>query len=233
MNKNSWQIAVTVVLLVLGILLSLQFKTQQDILESLAAQKTEDLVAMWKSLDEKRSKLENEIRVLSDQHRALVFQTSEGETYYKNLEEEIAKLRLISGGLEAQGPGITVAIDGNSPVLAIDLVDIVNELWASGAEAISINGHRIIATTAITQVEDDYSYYIAIDGKRIYYPINISVIGDTNALEKGLTFPGGIIDNLNSFSIFPKITQRDKITVPAAKSLQKFQYSKIKKQENQ
>ena len=74
MNKNRWQLSITVVLLVLGILLSLQFKTQQDILESLAKQKTEDLAVMWKSLNEKRNKLENEIRVLSEQHRSLVFQ---------------------------------------------------------------------------------------------------------------------------------------------------------------
>ena len=52
MNKNRWQLSITVVLLVLGILLSLQFKTQQDILESLAKQKTEDLAVMWKSLNE-------------------------------------------------------------------------------------------------------------------------------------------------------------------------------------
>jgi len=231
MNKHSWQISVTVVLMFLGVLLSLQFKTQQDILESLANQKTEDLVAMWKSLEEKRNKLENEIRVLSEQHRSLVYQASEGKTYYKNLEEEIRKLRLVSGGLEAQGPGITVTIEGNSPVLAIDLVDMINELWGSGAEAISVNDHRIVATTAITQVEDEYSYYITIDGERLYYPIVISAIGDKNALEKGLTFPGGIIDNLNSFSIHPRIAQKDKIVVPAVKALQKFQYSTIKEEE--
>jgi uncharacterized protein YlxW (UPF0749 family) len=231
MNKNRWQLSITVVLLVLGILLSLQFKTQQDILESLAKQKTEDLAVMWKSLNEKRNKLENEIRVLSEQHRSLVFQASEGETYYQNLQEEITKLRLINGGLAATGPGITVTIDGDTPVLAIDLVDLVNELWASGAEAISINGHRMMATTAITQVENEYSYYIAIDQQRIYYPIVITAIGDKNALEKGLTFPGGIIDNLNSFSIFPKIRQHNKLSVPAAENLQKFQYAKIKLQE--
>ena len=54
-------------------------------------------------------------------------------------------MRLINGGLAATGPGITVTIDGDTPVLAMNLVDLVNELWASGAEAISINGHRMMA----------------------------------------------------------------------------------------
>ena len=222
MSKSKyWQISVTLVLFVLGIFLSLQFKTQQDILESLASQKPQDLVAMWKSLNEKRTKLQNEIRVLAEQHRVIVEQASQGEAHYHNMQNDINKMLLINGRLPAQGPGI-------SPVLAVDLIDLINELWASGAEAITINEHRIVATTAITQVEDSYSYYIAIDGDRIYYPIIISAIGDKNSLEKGLTFPGGIIDNLNSFSIFPKITKWDEITIPATKHPLKLQYSKMK-----
>jgi uncharacterized protein YlxW (UPF0749 family) len=215
----------------LGIMLSLQFKTQQDILESLANQKSEDLVAMWKSLNDKRGKLENEIRVLSEQHRNLLYQVSQGESYFTNLQDEITKLRLVNGGLAATGPGISVTITGDSPVLAIDLVDLINELWASGAEAISVNGHRILSTTAIAQVEDDFSYYIAIDQDRLYYPIIIYVVGDKNAMEKGLTFPGGIIDNLNSFEIFPKIVQHNELTVPAASNLPSLKYSKFSKQE--
>lgn len=229
-NTSRWQLSVTLVLFVLGIFLSVQFKTQQTLLDSLASQKEVDLVAMWRSQNEKRDKLEKEIQVLSQEYRTLMDQAALGQDSYSNVQKDMNKMRLINGLLPATGPGITVTLGGDSAVLAMDVVDLINELWTSGAEAISVNEHRIIATTPIAQVEDTYSYYTAINGERIYYPIIIRAIGDPHTLEKGLTFTGGIIDNLNSFSIFPAIEQHEELTVPAVKSAPDWRAAKIKRE---
>jgi uncharacterized protein YlxW (UPF0749 family) len=77
-------------------------------------------------------------------------------------------------------------------------------------------------------VEDAYSFYNTVDGERLYYPIVIEAIGDANTLEKGLTFTGGIIDNLNSFSIYPQIEQKQEVVIPAVKYPQRWQVAKIK-----
>lgn len=229
MNKlKNWQLSVTLVLFVLGIFLSVQFRTQQTLLDSLESMKEEDLVAMWKNLNDKRAKLEQEIQLLNGQYRELMEQSNLGKNTFANVQKDLDKLRLINGLLPAKGPGITLTISGESAVLAVDLVDLVNELWASGAEAIAINGHRIIATTSIAQVEDAYSFYNTVDGERLYYPIVIEAIGDANTLEKGLTFTGGIIDNLNSFSIYPQIEQKQELVIPAVKYPQRWQVAKIK-----
>lgn len=225
---KSWQVSVTLVLFVLGLFLSVQFRTQQDWLDSLASQKDEDLVAMWKNLDEKRNKLEEEIYVLNQEYRELVNQADQGLVNYNNVKSELEKLRLINGLLPAQGPGVVITISGDTPVLAMDLIDLINELWASGAEAIAINDQRITYTTGISQVEDQFSYYITVKGRRLHYPITIKAIGDADTLEKGLTFTGGIIDILNSFSIKPEIEKRDQVFIPAVEDFQSFQVAKLK-----
>lgn len=228
-NKlKPWQISVTLVLFVLGFFLSVQFRTQQDLLDSLANQKDEDLVAMWKNLDDKRTKLEEEIFVLYQEYRELVDQADQGQANYNNIKSDLDKLRLINGLLPARGPGVVVTIPGDTPVLAVDLIDLINELWASGAEAIAVNNHRITTSTAIAQVEGEYSYHIAIEGKRLYYPITIKAIGDADTLEKGLTFTGGIIDILNSFSIKPEVEKSEEIYIPAVSNFKDFQVAQKK-----
>lgn len=228
-NKlKPWQISVTLVLFVLGFFLSVQFRTQQDLLDSLANQKDEDLVAMWKNLDDKRTKLEEEIFVLYQEYRELMDQADQGQANYNNIKSDLDKLRLINGLLPARGPGVVVTIPGDTPVLAVDLIDLINELWASGAEAIAVNNHRITTSTAIAQVEGEYSYHIAIEGKRLYYPITIKAIGDADTLEKGLTFTGGIIDILNSFSIKPEVEKSEEIYIPAVSNFKDFQVAQKK-----
>lgn len=228
-SLRSWQVSVTLVLFALGLFLSVQFRTQQDLLASLASQKDEDLVAMWKNLDEKRNKLEEEIYVLNQEYRDLVDQADLGLINYNNLKNELDKLRLVNGLLPAQGPGVIITISGDTPILAVDLIDLINELWASGAEAIAVNDQRIVYTTGISQVEDQFSYYIAVKGQRLHYPITIKAIGDADTLEKGLTFTGGIIDILNSFSIKPEIEKSDQVFIPAVQNSQAFQAAKLKK----
>ena len=54
MVKNrGWYISLTLVSIVLGFLLSTQFQTQQKVLTALDAQRKEDLIAVWKNLDDK------------------------------------------------------------------------------------------------------------------------------------------------------------------------------------
>ncbi|MDS1029320.1 DUF881 domain-containing protein [Bacillota bacterium LX-D] len=227
-KPQKWQISVTIVLFALGIFLSIQFKTQQNLLDSLSTQKREDLVAMWKNLYEKKDKLEKEIQVLNREYSQLTQKASEGESNLSNIVSDMDKLRMVNGLLPAKGSGITITVNGSTPLLATDLIELLNELWTTGAEAVSINGYRILNTTAIEQIEDAYTYYTAINGERLTYPIVVTALGDPSTLEKGLTFTGGIIDNLNSFSIYPVIKQHQKLVIPECKAPKTFQYAKIK-----
>ncbi len=217
--RHRWQIPVTIVLLATGLLLSVQFRTQQVLLNDLSMLKTEELVTIWKNLNEKRAKLEGEIVELRRQQRVLEDKSSAGMVAISEIQSNLNRLKTSTGLVPVKGPGITITITGDSPLLYLDLVDIVNELWASGAEAVAVNDHRVTAHTYFGDIEENETLYVTVDGERLLYPVVIKAIGDPNTLEKGLTFPGGIIDNMNTlYAIFPDIRQKQELLLPAVKT---------------
>ncbi|KKM11708.1 hypothetical protein SY88_07235 [Clostridiales bacterium PH28_bin88] len=227
-HRRNWQIPVTVVLIFMGILLSMQFRSQQEWRQSLAAQKQEDLVVMWKRLTEKRQKLQVEVEDLAKQQRALEEKSTMGQNTLSDLRATTDKLKIANGLIPVKGPGISVTVTGDAPLLYLDLVDIVNELWASGAEAIAINDHRIVASTPIADAEDRETIYITVNGERLLYPVVITAIGDPMTLETGLTFPGGIVDGLSTYAISPEIKRQEELVLPAAKIIPAWRFAQPK-----
>ncbi|MDN5344295.1 MAG: hypothetical protein PWQ18_406 [Clostridia bacterium] len=220
-----WSISLTIVFLILGLLLSLQFRTQRLLASSLEAQKTEDLVAMWRNLSTKRNQLQGEIVQLQQQLYALKTGSGQDNNTGEALARELARLQVSTGLAPVKGPGITVTITGDAPLLYEDLVDIVNELWASGAEAIAINDHRIGAYNGIAAKEEGSRVYITVDGQKLLYPIVIKAIGDPHTLEKGLTFTGGLVESLNNYNIYPAIKKEQDLQLPGT-ALPRWQYAR-------
>ncbi|MHB1421007.1 MAG: DUF881 domain-containing protein [Bacillota bacterium] len=223
-----WQIPATITLLFLGIMVSVQFRTQQNLLSSLYAMETDDLVTMWKSLNEKRTNLQQEITTLQAKFSLMRQESLAGETNLSSIRTEMDHLRLLNGTAPVKGPGISLTITGDAPLFYYDLVDIVNELWASGAEAVAINNQRITASTSISEGEANNAFFITVNGKKLLYPAVVKAIGDPQTLEKSLTFDGGLIDNLNTLQIYPQIIQREEIFLPAASEPASLKYVRAK-----
>lgn len=98
------------------------------------------------------------------------------------------------GAAAVRGPGLRVLTDdgpdtaqGISRVLDADLRVLVNGLWASGAEAIQVNGHRLSGRTAIREAGDA----ITVDYRSLTRPYVIEAIGDPARLETGLAASQG------------------------------------------
>lgn len=85
----------------------------------------------------------------------------------------------------------------SSIIRAADLLMLVNELRLAGAEAISINGERIVANSDIFDVAN----FIYINGQRTTTPYEIKVIGDRKYLQSALNIKGGYIDTYSSYNI--------------------------------
>ena len=83
-----------------------------------------------------------------------------------------------------------------------DLRQIVNELKNTGAEAISINGQRIVLTTAIT-----------CSDIKLNSPFEIKAIGNTATLS-GITRPGGYLSIMEDEGIIATFEQSNNITIP-------------------
>jgi uncharacterized protein YlxW (UPF0749 family) len=229
MIKKNWQIPITIVLVFLGVLLSAQFQTQARVLSDLSMQKTEDLITMVRNLSDKRIQLEKELRETQTKLRELRNSNSDEQNIIKNLQGELDRLDLINGTVEVKGPGLKVIIYESSPILYVDIVSIVNELWAAGAEAIAVNNFRIDARTSFFYTETENDMFITLNHQPLTFPIYITAIGDPNTLEKGLTLPGGIIDNLALFRAYPYLEKSEEIIIPAVENPPIFIEAEINK----
>lgn len=233
MKSKSWQIPVTIVLVFLGILLSAQFQTQSRVLSDLSMQKTEDLITMVRNLSDKRLQLEKELEDTENNLRTIRSSNSDEQKIIGNLEAELTRLNTINGLYDVQGPGLSVIIYEDSPILYVDIVSIINELWAAGAEAISVNNTRIDSNTIFFYTETENAMYITLNHRPLDYPITINAIGNPNTLEKGLTLPGGIIDNLALFRAYPYLEQHEELIIPAIESSPVFIEAEIAKKSSQ
>ena len=136
----------------------------------------------------------------------------------KLLENELTELKTLLGETNVHGQGIIITINEgnleNDKINYEDLLYIVNELKAAGAEAISINDNRVINRTGIYTIGTE-SGFIKIDGKRILAPYIIKAIGNQTYLEGALLGNGGYVDELRKWGFEIQIERNDDVKIDA------------------
>lgn len=218
-KTNRVQFTLFLLLMFLGFLLSAKFTNTGYAGSYLEHQDQEDLLTIWKDLETKQTHLRQELTDLQEQKKTLTQAANADSTAVTNIQAQRDMLYQINGQVPVKGPGVEVVFSGETPLLYLDLVDIVNELWASGAEAVAVNKERVTASTSFYYTETDSRIYLTANGNILHYPITIKAVGDRNTLEKGLTFPGGIVDNLSTlYNIKPNIKKVDDLELPARKN---------------
>lgn len=218
--------AFTASTVLLGMLLSTQFQAQNAPERELYQQRPENLIAMVKSLSDKRQRLNLEVNDLSNQlyERRNTF---ENESLVRaSLEQELAKLNIINGAVPVYGEGLEVVVFSSSLFQHQDLVSLVNELWAAGAEAVAVGQVRLNAYTPIYFQQGEEGLEITVNQRPVEWPLRVWAIGDSNNLEKGLSLPGGFIDMMGYNGIFPTLRQKERVELPAVRQSQTFSYMK-------
>ena len=145
------------------------------------------------------------------------------------LEIEVIEIKLNNNllgltDLEGEGVEITLQDDPNATVDSISVLDqisnhlvhdsdirmIVNELKNAGAEAISINGQRVVSTTSIICIGN----VIKVNDARVSSPFVIKAIGFPERLMTALDRPGGFLEELNSYGIVTSMKKSSKVEIP-------------------
>ncbi|CAB3391800.1 DUF881 domain-containing protein [Kyrpidia spormannii] len=123
--------------------------------------------------------------------------------------QKLEDYQILAGTVPVHGPGVKVIIDdhhgpipvGVDPRYAIvhdfDLRRVVNELYAGGAEAVSINGERMAVNTGVVCIGPT----IRVGLVRLVPPFTIEAIGDPQKMTSQLNRPGGILDLLRSRTV--------------------------------
>ncbi|MEU6932757.1 DUF881 domain-containing protein [Streptomyces sp. NPDC046374] len=196
------------------------------------AKERQDLIDRIESETSAADKLEQDVERLRDEV---------GERQRKALEQHGGDqgelVALLSGATAVHGPGVKLVVDdakgadagGGGPresagfsdtgrVRDRDMQRIVNGLWESGAEAVSINGQRLTALSAIRAAGDA----ILVDNKPLVPPYTILAVGDGQRLSTAFqdSADGQYLHALReNFGIRTSISAEGDVRLPAAPSL--------------
>ena len=231
-QKRKWHLTLALALMILGILISAQLQTQNRLELDLSSQNSSDLTIMVHNLSEKRQSLSLEVSRLESTLNSYLDDYSDNNELFSSVTTETDRLDKIVGTTEVYGTGLTVELSKDMYPLYKDVLDIVNELWAAGAEAVAVNDYRLNERSSIYFEDTDEGTFITVDNNRLSYPIVISAIGNSNTLERSLTMPGGIINNLNLFHMYPVLTQQEEVVIPACEEISTFKYAQSAKTTN-
>ena len=128
-----------------------------------------------------------------------------GDGAVARLQARAATLRGPGGLTALHGPGLIVVLDDASPSAAAaataagvdpnqlvvhqsDLQAVVNALWAGGAEAMSIAGQRVIATSAVRCVGNT----LLLNGEVFSPPFRVAAIGPSRTMTSALDQSPGV-----------------------------------------
>ena len=180
-----------------------------------------------KSLLQTKTNYEDSVKKLADTDKELENLRNNVLNIESDVEtqEKIKKYEIILGLTKVQGEGVTITVAdnneqkdnssfasiNNSNYLVHDgnLVAIINELKIAGAEAISINGKRIVNSTSINCAGN----VIQINGEKVGSPFVINAIGDKDLLYGELTKNGGTLYKLKKYGVLTSIKKEDSIEI--------------------
>jgi uncharacterized protein YlxW (UPF0749 family) len=198
--------------MLLGIMLSLQYKSvnQHQSIASLENKRLEELKEEVIKLQNQKSELQERYLKLEEENQTFARVKAGDSEAVQQLKNNLLKARVFAGLETVKGAGIIVTLDDGefSNVYDDDILDVVNELRASGAQAISVNDERIVAMTEIRGAGD----YIMINGKQFKAPFIIKAIADPDNLERSLMMIDGIVEGLKEF-VKVNIKKSDEIVI--------------------
>lgn len=207
------RVAVAVACGLLGFFLIAQVRATETFPDRLEVEREEDLAQILSELSTQSESLQAEITDL--RLTLFEFETSaeREELALRSLEQRFDDLRILTGVVPARGPGITFTIaDPDLTVTQDLLVDAVQELRDAGAEALAVNGVRLVASSSFSTRNGR----IVVDRQPVDPPFVLDAIGPSETLAGGLAIRGGSIDSLQ---LLPGVTAttepRADIIVPA------------------
>lgn len=184
------KIYILIIALFLGFFIIIQTRSFHDANELLVRDMDSNIFQEIHILKTKNEDLRKEIEELestlarfTDQNLAL-----------EAIQDEIEKYEKLTGDISVFGPGVTVTI--NEEITTPWLIDLINDFFNSGAQAVAINGIRIVNKTV--GFDTLPLGQILLNGSIISPPYSFIVLGEPNSLTSIFNLPGGIFDRIKA-----------------------------------
>ncbi|PMP86089.1 MAG: hypothetical protein C0174_02485 [Thermodesulfobium narugense] len=214
-----WELILGIIAFIWGFFIVVQYRTQKDLFHLIPTRQAEEMASLLKEAENKRLDLERELFVSRQKIMDLQNKLEQEKNKNISIGEESKKIALLAGFTPVKGPGVIVTVkdakngqEGNASLVHDeDLLRVVNELRAGGAEAISVNDQRLVAISEIRCAGP----VILVNGVRLAPPFIIKAIGSPEMLYNSLTMSGGIIDYLKLLGIRVSVEKSDSLYIPA------------------
>src|SRR5438132_1869479 len=187
--------------LLFGLIVTVQWRTQQERSE-LTVRYNAPLLDAANSLQNEQNALKGQLADLRKQLDDIQKGAASQSTTSRDLQSRIEELRSAAGLTEKSGDGVTITLDDaratttqtsnvdKSICHSTDLTDIVNVAWRGGAQAIAINGERVVGSTSVYCVGST----IMVNGTLMSPPFALLVIGPQNELLAAYDDPRELTD---------------------------------------
>ena len=233
--QNRGELAVMAVCVVVGFLLAAQLRGVQlaGAADATNASRLETLQSLYNDVVEERDGLTEQVGQLQSELELYRQQAASGDEGSEALKTELEQMEITAGLTDVEGPGITVVLEDSTQANVTgdeadylihdnDILSVINELRSAGAEAISLNGERILATSEVRCT----GAVVTVNGRRYAAPYVIFAIGDPDTLYSALTMRNGVVDILSQWGITVRVTASDQLLIPAYSGTVDYQYAK-------
>jgi uncharacterized protein YlxW (UPF0749 family) len=230
MKKLKLQIAVAIVFMLMGFLVTYQFKiiNKKEKPENVDKAGKAEILAQIEKLKSYIEDVESSNKKLAEEIKRYEDMATKTDNSTKLIKDQLDNSRIILGLMDVEGPGIIITLSPkssiftkNEPALLImdvELLSIVNELRNKGAEAISVNGRRITSRSGIKSSSNNS--YILVNDEKISPQdrIEIKAIGprsrliEVHSYIRELHFRELYINVVASYDV--KMTEDNSIKIP-------------------
>jgi uncharacterized protein YlxW (UPF0749 family) len=225
--------------ILVGVMLALPFKViTRERTEVLPDESRQELLNRMTKISEENDQLRVELGQVRDRSSSLEEALMSREQTSEELSQSMTMYRILAGLEPVHGPGVRVTlsetdteIPPGSPVRPylihhLDLLNIVNEMWLAGAEAIGISSsgrtERLIVDSSIRCVGS----LIDVNNTGMTPPFDIFAIGNPDNLYASLTMRGGVLEPLALYDIESEVVKLDDIQLPAYAGSTLLEYAK-------
>lgn len=226
---------ILVLSITLGMMLALQVKTLNSGVKYLSIK---DMYTYSIELESQKSEiiqLTAKAEELNKQISAYTTAKEDAEIDYEAfLVGEIENIKSAAGLTKLEGPGVVIIVtDGTRDLIEdedpnnvlvhdLDIRAMVDDLRNAGAEAIAINGQRVVFNKSNIQCTGPT---IKINEQVFAPPYIIEAIGDRKFLESAINAPGSFSSALRSWGVFVEVNTSISVTIPAYEGFVSYDYA--------
>ena len=231
MQKLKFQIPIAIVCLLLSFAITWQIIGEQRIRahdNPDALRVTAELLQATQEHNNDLTMQVQHLRLENDAFRAEILQNVDQSAA---IEAHIMHIETLAGLTDLEGEGLIITLTDrvlfddftpNSLIHDDMILSIIDELRLSGVEAISVNGHRIIATSGIRCTGPT----ITINGVPESAPFVIRAIGPASTMYRALDMRHGAVDRIRAYGANADVRMSQNVEVGRFAGAFRTQYAR-------